>query len=166
MSDTGEDPCLGHHWHALEAEEADHALEAEETGAAFPDTGGAPLPAVVEALVVASGHLELAEGLWHRPGQGALALAHRLAAAVILSLIGDDSRHWRLSPLVRDIVTLGEEALPSSVDALGAMLEEAGATPFRTLVERLAGDLAVAERRFEEVVGLVSAVAREVAAPP
>jgi len=85
---------------------------------------------------------------------------------VIFALIGDDSRDWRLSPLVRDVVTLGEEALPASIDALAAVLEDGVEAPFRTLVERLAGDFGVVERRFQEVVGLVSTVAREVAAPP
>ncbi len=130
-----------------------------ESGEKLPSLRGA-------ALEAARVHIDRAEGIWHRPGQGEAALAHRLAAAVILALIVADSRYWRLSPLVRDIVTLGNQAVPPSIEALCRALEEASEGPFLSMVLGLAGDMAVAERRFREVVGLVSTAAREIAAPP
>ncbi len=156
MSDANEaGPSLGHHWHILEAESGAGAGDASET-----------LSTRFAEREIAEAHIELAEGIWHRPGAGAAALAHRLAATVIFSLIEDDSRLWRLSPLVRDIVTLGEEAVPSSLDALCAALEDMVEAPFRPLVEGLAGDIGVVERRFHEVVGLALTVARKISALP
>jgi len=105
------------------------------------------------------------DGLWHRAGAGPVTLAHRLAAATIYALLYEDSRDWRLSPVIRDIIALGDSVVPDSIDALDtATRQVVDGAPFRPLVESLAGDLGTAERRFRDVVGLASGIAREVAA--
>ncbi len=119
-----------------------------------------------EGVEIAEAYVERAEGLWHQPGTGALALAHRLAATLVLALIEQDTRRWRLSPLVRDIVTLGEGAVPASLEALNAQLGDLAGESFCELVGRLAGDIGRAERRFQEVRELAFSVAREISALP
>jgi len=140
--------CVGRNWDVIEAEEA-----------ALAGTGS-------EAELAALTHLELADGLWHRAGAGPMALAHRLAAAVIYSFIRNDSRSWRLSPLVLDIVALGEGALPESVSALEARVAEGAGAAFLSMIERLAGAPDQAEERFAVVVGIARTAAREIAALP
>ena len=154
MADEQEaEGCLGRNWERLEA-------EAEEPAA------GASVPEA-EARLVAMAHVELADGLWHRAGAGPVTLAHRLAASTIYSLIYEDSRDWRLSAVVRDIVALGEAVLPESLNALEASIRlVVDGTPYRPVVERLAGDRGAAERRFHDVISLASSIARKVATVP
>ncbi|MEI6556973.1 MAG: hypothetical protein WCO00_01090 [Rhodospirillaceae bacterium] len=119
-----------------------------------------------QAELVAMVHIRAAGGLWHRQGGGRLAMAHRLAASLLFSLIAPSSRHWRLSPLVRDIVALGAAEVPGSVTELASLVSPLAGEPYLSVVAATAGDIATADRRYQEVISLASAIAREVAALP
>ena len=125
-----------------------------------------PAAARSEAELAALVHIRLADNLWHRSGGGPIALAHRLAASVLLSLVFDDRRRWRLSALVRDIVALGEDALPGSVADLAASVEPLAGRPFVELLDLVAGGGDVAAARFQAVAALAASIAREIAALP
>jgi hypothetical protein len=117
-----------------------------------------------EAELVALVHIGLAKRLWQQSGGGEAALAHRLAASLLLSLLVAEPQHWRLSAAVRDIVALGEAVLPCSLTALVGLVEPLVGRPYRVLVEELAGGLGAAERRFGEVIGLATGIARQIGA--
>jgi len=121
---------------------------------------------VSETELVALVNIRLAVKLWHRDGGGRRALAHRLAASVLLSLINAEPRRWRLSPLVRDIVALGEAALPESLIALAELVEPLAGRPYQEAVTGAAGSPDIAEKRFQDVVQLAKVIAREVSALP
>ena len=93
-------------------------------------------------------------------------MAHRLAASLLFSLVTPSSRQWRLSPLVRDIVALGEASLPASLADLAVVVEPLAGETYLSVVELAAGDRASAELRFREVVGLALSIAREIASLP
>jgi hypothetical protein len=121
---------------------------------------------VGEAEQAALVHHRLAEELWHRSGGGHAAVAHRLASSVLLSLVHGPARCWRLAPLVRDLVALGEPVLPASLEAMAAEVESTAGRPYRSVVERVAGGLELAERRYRAVVDLAGTIARQVAVAP
>ncbi len=133
------------------------------------DAGETSLPAapsVHRAEEIALNHLELADGLQHQAGHESMVLAHRLAAAMLFSLISTTSQKWWLAVLIRDIITVGEVALPVSLEALAARLAPVVALPFRTAVGDLIDDDGTAERHFTDLVGLARSIAREVAVMP
>ncbi len=144
-----------------------HPQVANNRGAGADAVGPAYLQELrSEAELVALVHVRLARQYWQRPGGGERALAHRLAAALLLSLISDEPKHWRLSAPVRDIVTLGERAVPGDVAALSALVVPLAGCSYQSLVERLAGDAAAAEQRFRDIADMAARIAREVAAVP
>ena len=133
--------------------------------------GTTPLSEVAPAVrsqaeLVAMVQIRAADALWHRQGGGREAMAHRLAASLLLSLVSASSRQWRLSPLVRDIVALGEAALPAGLGELALIVEPLAGEPYLATVDAAAGNRETAETRFGEVVGLARAIAREIAALP
>lgn len=119
-----------------------------------------------QAELVALVHIRAAGGLWHRQGGGRIAMAHRLAASLLFSLISPSSRLWRLSPLVRDIVALGEAALPGSLADLAIVVEPLAGESYLSIAVQAAGDRLTAEARFREVLDLARSIAREIAALP
>ena len=119
-----------------------------------------------QAELVALVHVRHATALWHRQGGGRLATAHRLAASLLFSLITPSSRDWRLSPLVRDIVALGETALPATLEELAVLVEPVAGEAYLSVAEAAAGDRETAERRFSQVLGLARSIARDIAALP
>lgn len=130
-----------------------------------------PLPEVAPAVrsraeLVAMVQIRAADALWHRQGGGREAMAHRLAASLLLSLVSGSSRQWRLSPLVRDIVALGEAALPASLGELALIVEPLAGEPYLAELDAAARSRDIAEMRFGEVVGLARGIAREIAALP
>ena len=125
-----------------------------------------PPEVLSQAELVALVHIRAAGGLWHRQGGGRVAMAHRLAASLLFSLITPSSREWRLSPLVRDIVALGETALPGSLADLAAVVEPLAGETYLSVAVLAAGDRKTAEKRFEDVLGLARSIAREIAALP
>ncbi len=128
---------------------------------------GATVPDVrVEAETLAIAHQKLAEDLWQRPGGGRVAIAHRLAASVLMSLIADTPQDWRLSPLVRDVVVLGEAALPISLALLLTEIEPLVGNSSRSFVEKTVGNIDAAESRFRDVIKLAATIAREIATVP
>ncbi len=131
------------------------------------DAGGeawVPAPQYVHvAEDVALAHLERADELQPLAGYESVVLAHRLAAATLFSLSRTESDAWWLAVLVRDIIRVGEGALPRSLDALVTALGPVAAIPFRAVVEDLTGDVHAAERHFAELIDVSCVVAREVA---
>ena len=119
-----------------------------------------------QAELVALVHLRVAAALWHRQGGGHVATAHRLAAALLFSLVTPSSQQWRLSPLVRDLVALGEGVLPAGLDELAALVEPLAGESYLSVLEGVAGGREGARRRFQEVVELARGVAAGVAALP
>ena len=119
-----------------------------------------------QAELMALVHLRVAAALWHRQGGGRVATAHRLAAALLFSLISPSSREWRLSPLVRDLIALGEGALPAGLDELAVVVEPLAGECYLSVLDGVAGGRAGAEGRFREVVELARGIAAGVAAFP
>jgi hypothetical protein len=123
---------------------------------------------IFRAEEIALSHLELADGLRRQAGHESVALAHRLAAAVLFSLTSTEQHNWWLAVLVRDIITVGEDALPDHLEALGCLLEPVGTAslPFRALVDDLTEDAVAAEHHYAELIRLACSIAREVAPIP
>ena len=136
------------------------------------DFGFAGMPAAVSPEIrsrtelVALVHIKAAGGKWQRAGGGKVAMAHRLAASVLFSLVTPSSKQWRLSSLVRDIIALGEEALPVNLMDLARIVEPLAGEAFLSVAEQAAGGLVRAGERYREVVALACSIAREVSALP
>ncbi|MEI8393850.1 MAG: hypothetical protein WCF85_03875 [Rhodospirillaceae bacterium] len=112
-------------------------------------------------------HYRLSESLWHRSGSGRQALMHRIAAAILFSSLGEDRRRWRLASVVRDVMAVGDAALPDSLAVLaGEVSFLVGHPPFLGTLETIFDGREAAEARFHTVIDLTRIIVREVSALP
>ena len=101
---------------------------------------------------IANGHDNLANYIIADKGEWIDALAHRLAAVLILAMRGSGRKARFLSGLSRNLRQAGRMTLPSDFAALCATLEKVEGVRFRELVEQLVTGRVTGDELLQEIL--------------
>ncbi len=105
---------------------------------------------------IANGHLNLANYIMADKGEWTDALAHRLATALILAMMGSGRKALFLSGLFINLPQAGRMTLPPDFAALCATLEKVEGVRFRELVEQLAAGRLTGDELLQKILAEVA----------
>jgi tetratricopeptide (TPR) repeat protein len=118
---------------------------------------------------IAISHFNLANYLGKAQGPPGEVLAHRLAAVLLVAVMGSGSLQEDLQALARDIAAVGPQVhahLPADFAALCATLAAGEGVRFREVFDRLAAGRATGDALLQDVLAQAFSLVRESSAGP